>query len=605
MERLGFDALKEKVFGVVDFSYDGEIEPVPSSSVYAEYRDGKAKVGGKDTLQLARALFLLAQNISAGKSDFSLNQTPHFDHCGVMLDVSRGGVLKVNAVKKYIDYLACLGMDTLMLYTEDVYEIKEYPMFGYMRGRYTLEELREIDDYGWSLGVEVVPCIQTLAHLRQYLKWTEANPVRDTQEVMLIDEPETYALVDCMLKTCREAFRSDRINVGMDEPFDMCLGKYLAKHGYQNRLEAMNRHVAKVYDLCKKYGYRPMMWSDMYRRLLSEGNAEHRQNTTPERKKELLAQIPDIELVSWHYGGDPKTIEAGLSLGKMLNKKIHYAGGIIVWDTYLPHPLGDAVRNTTVMRKCFEAGNVGMVLATLWTSAWNEGNMFYAVQCLPYYSEHQYRGADCPEEEIIAAGEFLTKIPQKVNAALECANLNDPMWINGKHIINGNIFYRIGVSEAHLRQFIPEYRRALSVFREAEAAGGKNRNMYRYAKLVFEVLARKAELMLKLPEAYRTGNRAYMAEAAEQLLPELYGAYEALEEMQYAEWHAAYKPFGYEVLGEKFGGQLVLTKNTAKKLRAYLSGETETVEEFEVELLDTERKMDETFFGGNWISAYV
>ena len=75
--------------------------------------------------------------------------------------------------------------------------------------------------------------------------------------------------------------------------------------------------------------------------------------------------------------------------------------------------------------------------------------------------------------------------------------------------------------------------------------------------------------------------------------------------MQYAEWHAAYKPFGYEVLGEKFGGQLVLTKNTIKKLRAYLSGETETVEEFEVELLDTERKMDETFFGGNWISAYV
>ena len=74
-----------------------------------------------------------------------------------------------------------------------------------VRGRYTLEELREIDDYGRSLGVEVVPCIQTLAHLRQHLKWSEANPVRDTQEVMLIDEPETYELVDCMLKTCRKA----------------------------------------------------------------------------------------------------------------------------------------------------------------------------------------------------------------------------------------------------------------------------------------------------------------------------------------------------------------------------------------------------------------
>ena len=92
---------------------------------------------------------------------------------------------------------------------------------------------------------------------------------------------------------------------------------------------------------------------------------------------------------------------------------------------------------------------------------------------------------------------------------------------------------------------------------------------------------------------------------AETLLPELYDVYEALEEEQYTQWHESYKPFGYEVLGEKFGGQLILTKNTAKKLRAYLSGETETIGEFEVELLDTERKLDVTFFGGNWISAYV
>lgn len=605
MKRLEFEELKEKVFSVVEFSYSGEIELVEKTTVYAELKNGRAMVGGKDTLQTARALFLFAQSVSMGKKDFIINQTPSFDNCGVMLDVSRGGVMRVEKVKEYIDFLACLGMDTLMLYAEDVYEMKEYPMFGYMRGRYTMKELKEIDDYGYSLGVELVPCIQTLAHMKQYLKWLEAKDVRDTQEVMMIDEPKTYELIECMIKTCREAFRSNRINVGLDEAFDMGLGKYLAKHGYQNRLEMMNRHVAKVCEICQKYDYHPMMWSDMYRRLLSNTNEEHKRNTTSERRKKILEQIPDIELISWHYGGDATVIENGLKVGKELNKTIHYAGGIIVWDTYLPHPLGDAVRNTTVMKKCFEAENVSMILATLWTSMWNEGNMMYAVQCLAYYSEYYYRGIDCTEEEIIAVGEYLTKIPQKINEALECANLNDPMYINGKHIINGNIFYRIGVSEEHLREFIPEYKRALEVFREAEAMGGKNKNMYRYSKLIFEVLSRKAELMLNLRDAYMRGDKAYLKEAAEVLLPELHRYYTELEEMQYSEWHTTYKPFGYEVLGEKFGGQMVLTKNTIKKLNAYLSGKTDTIEEFEVELLNTERRMDEVDFGGNWISAYV
>ena len=43
---------------------------------------------------------------------------------GVMLDVSRNGVMKISHVKKYIDYLARMGYNTLELYAEDLYEIQ-------------------------------------------------------------------------------------------------------------------------------------------------------------------------------------------------------------------------------------------------------------------------------------------------------------------------------------------------------------------------------------------------------------------------------------------------------------------------------------------------
>ena len=84
---------------------------------------------------------------------------------GVMLDCSRGAVYTVEALKKYIDVLAKMGYNSLQLYTEDTYEIKEEPYFGYMRGRYSADELRQLDSYAASKGIELIPCIQTLAHL--------------------------------------------------------------------------------------------------------------------------------------------------------------------------------------------------------------------------------------------------------------------------------------------------------------------------------------------------------------------------------------------------------------------------------------------------------
>ena len=65
-----------------------------------------------------------------------------FKSCGIMFDMSRDGVMKVDALKKYIKVVSQMGIDTIYLYLEDTYELKDYPMFGYMRGRYSHEEYR-------------------------------------------------------------------------------------------------------------------------------------------------------------------------------------------------------------------------------------------------------------------------------------------------------------------------------------------------------------------------------------------------------------------------------------------------------------------------------
>lgn len=58
-----------------------------------------------------------------------------------------------------------------MLYTEDTYEVNDEPYFGYVRGRYTKEEMKELDAFAGSLGISLIPCIQTLAHLKATFRW--------------------------------------------------------------------------------------------------------------------------------------------------------------------------------------------------------------------------------------------------------------------------------------------------------------------------------------------------------------------------------------------------------------------------------------------------
>ena len=90
-----------------------------------------------------------------------------------MLDCSRNAVMRVGEVKKFASLLKKLGYNALMLYTEDTYEVEGEPYFGYMRGRYSKTEMKEIVTYCDSIGMEVIPCIQTLAHMNQIFRWAE------------------------------------------------------------------------------------------------------------------------------------------------------------------------------------------------------------------------------------------------------------------------------------------------------------------------------------------------------------------------------------------------------------------------------------------------
>ena len=123
---------------------------------------------------------------------------------GVMLDCSRNAVMSMDGLKRFLPLLKKMGYNCVFLYAEDTYYVEGEPYFGYMRGRYTEEEMRALDDIARASGIEVIPCVQALAHVNATLRWQKI-PI-DTDDIMLVDDERTYELIDRMFASLSKNF---------------------------------------------------------------------------------------------------------------------------------------------------------------------------------------------------------------------------------------------------------------------------------------------------------------------------------------------------------------------------------------------------------------
>ena len=243
---------------------------------------------------------------------------------GYMIDCSRGAVMKINALKRLVDILAKFKYTYLMLYTEDTYEIKEEPYFGYMRGRYSFEELRELDEYCSSKNIELRGCIQTLAHLGRLQAFDNFSSLFDIDDVLLVNDERVYELIDKMFLNMSKSIKSRFIHIGMDEAFHLGRGRFIDNYGYKTKTKIMEEHLNKVAAIAKKYGYTCYMWADMLENAYNESHQ--------------ICEIPDnvIPMV-WGYDrmGQEETNNR-IKLYKKLSNKLALCGGVIKWVGFSP-----------------------------------------------------------------------------------------------------------------------------------------------------------------------------------------------------------------------------------------------------------------------------
>ncbi|MBR7077342.1 MAG: family 20 glycosylhydrolase, partial [Clostridia bacterium] len=219
-----------------------------------------------------------------------------FDRFGVMIDNSRDAVMNVGCVKKYIRILEKLGCDFLMLYTEETYEVDGEPYFGHHRGRFSKAELRELDAYAREHNIELLPCIQTLAHFNALMRWPVYGRLADMGDILCAGDEEVYALIDRIFATLDSCFTARTVNIGMDEAEYIGMGRYFREHGPCNRMDILVEHLRRVAEIAAKYRFELVMWGDMFYKLT--GQAEDKAAFD----KALAGKIPpNVHLIYWDY----------------------------------------------------------------------------------------------------------------------------------------------------------------------------------------------------------------------------------------------------------------------------------------------------------------
>ncbi len=510
------------------------------------------------------------------------------ENIGIMLDCSRNAVMRIAKLKQFVDLLKKMGYTYVLLYLEDTYEVEGQPYFGYMRGRYSLQELSELDRYVTSKGMELIPCIQTLAHLGIF-RWKEYAEIHDCNDILLCGNDKTYALIEDMFRSLAKTFSSRRIHIGMDEAHFMGLGKFLDENGFQDRNDIFVRHLQRVASIADQCGLKSMMWSDMFFRLVNHGQYYNHDLTVAEEIKEKVPK--NVELVYWdYYHTEQQFYDEMLKTHLQFGNPVSFAGGAWTWTGFTPHNAFAIRSSATALKACNEHG-ISSAFITLWGDNGKECSFYCALPALMCFAE--FAKGNFEMTTIKARFESIVGInfDDYMNVDLLDAGFEKENEITNpsKYLLYNDSF--TGLLDSTVPEGMAQYYKRCSMqlkgFAQNQRYGYIFENLYRLSKVLeikcdLGIRTRKLYLMNDLQGLKKLADRDY--KILIKCLKEFYRAFEFL-------WDRENKSFGFEIQDVRLGGLIQRTEHQRHVLSAYITGEIKKIDELEEEQLDFDGKV--------------
>lgn len=264
---------------------------------------------------------------------------PDFSRRGVMLDISRGRVPRLETLLDLAERLADFKINELQLYTEHTFAYRKHKAVWQSWGALTAQEIRTLDARCRELGIDLVPNQNSFGHLRHFL----ANPhLKKLAEIpkpyeagsgeaatgdhdflrrpttLAPNHPGTLPFLRGLYDELLPNFSSSFFNIGGDETWDLGKGrskKLCAAKGqgrvYFDFLKKLHREVAAR-------DRKMMFWGDIvlkHPKLIPElvkfSAGSRRRKPAQMNQSGLTSAATDVIALNWGYeAGHPFEAEA-------------------------------------------------------------------------------------------------------------------------------------------------------------------------------------------------------------------------------------------------------------------------------------------------------
>ena len=333
-----------------------------------------------------------------------IHDWPDFARRGVMLDISRGRVPKLETLLKLVERLADFKLNELQLYTEHTFAYSKFKSVWQSWGALTGKEIRQLDARCQQLGIDLVPNQNSFGHLEHFLEQPQLKKLAEVSRPYADDygefvrRPSTLApnhpgalpflrgLYDELLPN----FSSQFFNVGCDETWDLGRGqsKKLCEAESQGRVYL--DFFKQIHREVSARGKRMMFWGDIilkHPELIPELAAFGAPVSDPARMAAKGSKhagsetgAPGIIALNWGYEADhPFDREAALFAKAEI--PFYVCPGTSTWQTLIGRH-DNALAN---LRAAARAGHKHDAIGYLITD-WGDGGhpQPLAVSYLPY-----------------------------------------------------------------------------------------------------------------------------------------------------------------------------------------------------------------------------
>ena len=216
-----------------------------------------------------------------------ISDWPDFSRRGVMLDISRGRVPKLETLLDLAEKLADFKINELQLYTEHTFAYQKYKSVWQSWGALTSGEIQILDARCRELGIDLVPNQNSFGHLRYFLedprlkKLGELSAPYEAETKDFLRRPTTLApnhpgtlsflrgLYDELLPN----FSSQFFNVGCDETWDLGKGRSKKLFEAKGKGRVYFDFLKKIHREVRARDKGMMFWGDIiskYPKLIPE-----------------------------------------------------------------------------------------------------------------------------------------------------------------------------------------------------------------------------------------------------------------------------------------------------------------------------------------------